>query len=201
MTLYLRLDEPQSPTSDVKRLLPNVSNPANLPDEMLEAMGVARCVVSRPALEWWQAHAEPVTDIAARPVTITYPVVDRPLNEVKHLAKRRIEEQRDALIEPGLAHVFPDGTTGTVQLGQDHIRNLQTVAITALSAVLLDLDITISFRDGEDVQHPLTPIQGAVFALQASAYGSGIYATSWAAKDAIEAAQTVAGVVAVEWGG
>lgn len=197
--MYMVLPDGQ-PVSRLSTLLPNVISPEGLNDDELTSLGIARVVINRPTLEYWQTYGESEVDTTVRPITITYPVVDRGLDEVRILAKRRIEEHRDSLIEPGLQHTFPDGLTGTVQLGQQHIQNLLTVAVTALSAVVLNLDIDISFRDGEDVQHALTPIQGAIFALQASSYGSNVYMASWTAKDAIDAAQTVQDVIDVQWG-
>lgn len=189
---------PDGEPTRLKRILPHVINPHNLTDTELAALGIARCTVVYPAVEWWQQRGERTIDMTETHV-ISWTVEDRPLEDVKVEAKARIDEGREERISAGMQYNFPGDVVGTVQLREQDVRNLQTVATTALSLLALGLDNPIVFRDAENRQHSLTPQQAAVLTMTVSAFGSAIYGQSWTLKDQIDTAQTVAEVVAVEW--
>lgn len=190
---------PDGEPTTIKRLLPHIINPHNLTDAELAALGIARCTVGYPTVEWWQQRGERTIDMTVTPHVISWTVGDRPLEDVKVQAKARIDEGREERISAGMQYNFPGEIMGTVQLREQDVRNLQTVATTALSLLAMGMDSPIVFRDAENRQHSLTPQQAAIMTMTASAFGSGVYGQSWALKDQIDTAQTVAEVVAVGW--
>ena len=54
------------------------------------------------------------------------------------------------------------------------------------------------FRDRSDITHVITYAEGLTVLLQMAAWGAGLMGNSWALKDQIEAATTLAGVAAVD---
>lgn len=100
-----------------------------------------------------------------------------------------IDSERDARIARGKPHVFPDGTTGTVQLR--HARDTANVnALASAGTALLalpDQQRTLAFRDGEDVTHSLTAAEAVQLGLAVMQWVSAHYAAAWAHKDALRA--------------
>lgn len=118
------------------------------------------------------------------------PVPETPDDATRvHDSLSAIDSERDARIARGKPHVFPDGTTGTVQLR--HARDTANVnalasAGTALLA-LQDQHSTLAFRDGEDVTHSLTAAEAVQLGLAVMQWVSAHYTAAWAHKDALRA--------------
>lgn len=98
MTYYIDLTDPDArPQEKRKSLLPDVSDPERLTPEELETLGVAECEVIREPVDWWQMQGPVDRDDTVRPVKYTHTAVDRPIDDVREAAKRRIDQQRDEL--------------------------------------------------------------------------------------------------------
>lgn len=99
---------------------------------------------------------------------------------------RQIDAERDARIARGKLHVFPDGTTGTVQLRHERDTvNVNAVATAGTALMAAGSPDTVAFRDAEDVTHTLTGSDAVQFGLAVMQWVSSHYAAAWAHKDAI----------------
>ena len=98
----------------------------------------------------------------------------------------QIDAERDARIARGKPHVFPDGTTGTVQLRNERDTvNVNAVATAGTALVAAGSEGTVAFRDAEDMTHTLTGPEAVQFGLAVMQWVSAHYAAAWAHKDAI----------------
>ena len=93
-----------------------------------------------------------------------------------------VNAERAARIERGTT-VTVDGVAIKVQGREEDTRNLQGLAFAAqLRLSTGDTTTTITFRDGDNVDRILTPLQVISLWSQSAAYVSAIYAKSWAIK-------------------
>lgn len=93
-----------------------------------------------------------------------------------------VNAERTIRIERGTT-VAVDGVAIRVQGREEDTRNLQGLAFAAqLRLSTGDTATTITFRDGDNVNHLLTPLQVISLWSQSAAYVSAIYAKSWAIK-------------------
>lgn len=92
--------------------------------------------------------------------------------------KAGINAERQRRIEAGKVI---DGVHVT---GRDEdARNLMSLALAAqLRLASGDTETTTTFRDGENVEHELTPVQLLSLWQQSAEYVSALYAASWALK-------------------
>ena len=203
MTMYINLNDPDArPVSRLKTLLPDVSDPDRLTAEELESLGVAECVVTREPLEWWQTHGERARDNESSPVTITYPAIGRPIDEVREIAKHRIDAERDRRQE------LPIECNGhTFQTRPIDRENLLGAALDALMWVTSGGDPDTLFWDvdnpsqaqgwiaiGNDVV-PLTAAQMMEFGRKVKARHAALVFEGRMRKDAVMQAASVAKVV------
>lgn len=94
----------------------------------------------------------------------------------------QVNAERTRRIERGTT-VTVDGIKIKVQGREEDTRNLQGLAFAAqLRLSTGDTTTTITFRDGDNVNHLLTPLQVISLWSQSAAYVSAIYAKSWAIK-------------------
>lgn len=101
-----------------------------------------------------------------------------------------VDAERDARITRGKPHIFPDGTTGTVQLRHERdLVNVNAVVTAGMALVAAGSDGTAAFRDAEDVTHTLTGAEAVQFGLAVMQWVSAHYAAAWAHKDALKAMQ------------
>lgn len=197
--MYMTLPNGQ-PVSRIATLLPHIINPEALSDDELTVLGIARVTVTRPALEWWQAHGEPVTDVTVRPATTAYPVIDRPLAEVKAAAWERIKSEREARQSGLMPFVFPGDVAGHVEMTERARSDLTAQTTAAVGMLVAGIPGSLIWTSYENITHSLTPSEMLALGFAGGQFVAGIHAESQALRAQIEAAQTVAEVVAVGWG-
>lgn len=196
--MYMTLPGGQ-PVSRLSTLLPHIINPEALSDEELTALGVARVVVTRPPAEWWQTYGEPVTDDTVRPVVITYPVVDRPLEEVQELAWELIKDERTERQSGFMPFTFPGGIANTVEMNKQARDDLTAQTTAAVGMLVAGIPGTLIWTSFENITHQMTPTEMFALGMAGGQFVAGIHAQSQVLREQIESAQTVAGVVAVVW--
>lgn len=183
------------PTSHLPSLVPHIINAEALPDDALTSLGVARCVVSRPDIEWYQTHGAPVINVAVRPVTIIYPVIDRDLESVKQMAWERIKRQRTERQDGLMPYTFPSGDVHHVAFNDKAKTDLAAQTTAALGMMVASIPGTLVWTVHENVTHSLTPSEMLMLGLTGGAWQSAIHTASQPIREAINAAATVAGVV------
>lgn len=101
------------PTTNVKSLLPNVISPQNLPDGILNALGVARVVATQPKLEWWQQRGGRIIDTSVTPHEMTWGVESRPEAEIRQSVASRANGSKlnDAVEAVALARLLAGDDT------------------------------------------------------------------------------------------
>ncbi len=122
------------------------------------------------------------------------------LESAKRAKRIAINAQRDEKIFAGLSYLFPDGSSGTVDMReQSDFDNLQ--ALTTLAQVLHaegEAAPVITFVDAEDQAHNLTASQMIELGVAVTQRVAAIYAASWPKKASVKSATTIAEVNAVD---
>ena len=200
--MYYRTPDGE-PTSNLASLIPHVINPQALTDAELADYDVARCTVVYPTVEWWQQRGARQIDTSVTPHVITWAVEDRSLAEVKALAWQRIKGQRDELQRGLMPYTYPNGDTHHNEMTDKAIRDLSASTAAALALASQGVSAAVMpWTTHENVTHALTPAQMAAFGLTATQWHSAIHMTSQAIRPQIDAAETVASVVAAaKWPG
>ncbi|HRQ57667.1 MAG TPA: DUF4376 domain-containing protein [Azoarcus taiwanensis] len=191
---------PDGAPAPLRRLLPQVVSPEALTDAELARYGVARCVVIYPELAWWQTRGARSVDASETPHVISWAVEDRLLEEVKELAWERIKDVRAEKRAEGVAHTFPGDVVGRIQIREEDINNLLSIHAAATTALMMSQPATLPFTDAENVTHWLSAQQALEVTMAAFAHGAAVHVQSQTRRAQIEAAESVAEVVAVEWG-
>ena len=203
--MYIDLNDPDArPQSGLKRLLPDVSNPEKLTTTELEAHGVTECDVIREPTDWWQMQGDPVRDDSVRPVKYTYPAIDRPIDDVRDIAKRRIDGIRD---EKQLEPFYWNGALfQTRQLDRE---NMQGEALSAFMFISNGGDPQSYYWDADDHEQmqgwisignnpvPVTAQQMIDFALAVKARHKSLIFKARQRKDSVTQAQSVSEVVGI----
>ena len=200
--MYYRTPDGE-PTTNLASLIPHVINPQALTDAELADYDVARCTVVYPTVEWWQQRGARQIDTSVTPHVITWAVEDRSLAEVKALAWQRIKGQRDELQRGLMPYTYPNGDTHHNEMTDKVIRDLSASTAAALALASQGVSAAVMpWTTHENVTHALTPAQMAAFGLTATQWHSAIHMTSQAIRPQIDAAETVASVVAAaKWPG
>lgn len=194
--MYYRLPA-EKPTTNLQNLIPNVINPKALSDEELLAYNVARCVVEHPNLNWWQTIGEMIVDSSVIPHKITWEVIDLPLDTAKEVAWQNAKSERDIRQSGLMPYTYPGGTTHHNEMTDKVIRDLSASTTAALALASQGVTAAVmSWTTHENVTHMLTPAQMVAFGLTATQWHSAIHMTSQTIRQQIEAAESVAGVVA-----
>ena len=194
--MYYRTPDGE-PTSNLPSMIPHVINPQALTDAELADYDVARCAVVHPTVEWWQRRGARQIDTAQTPHVITWVVEDRPLAEVKAIAWQRIKDQRDERQRGLMPYTYPSGDTHHNEMTDKVIRDLSASTTAALALASQGVTAAVMpWTTHENVTHVLTPAQMVTFGLTATQWHSAIHMTSQAIRPQIEAAETVAAVVA-----
>jgi hypothetical protein len=194
--MYYRLPEGE-PTSNLPSLIPHVISPQYLTDEELAEHGVARCTVVYPTGEWWQQRGARQIDTAQTPHVITWAVEERLLAEVQTLAWQRIKDERDTRQRGLMPYTYPNGDTHHNEMTEKVIRDLSASTTAALALASQGVTTAVMpWTTNENVTHMLTPAQMVTFGLSATQWHSAIHMASQAIRPQIEAAKTVAAVVA-----
>lgn len=191
---------PDGAPAPLRRLLPQVVSPHNLTDAELAVYGIARCVVTCRGALWWQRRAGRMIDMSETPHQITWGVENRSLEEVKELAWERIKETRAEKRAEGVEHAFPDGRTGHIQIRDEDFSNLLAIHAAATTALMMgNTDAQIPFTDAENVTRSLSPADALGVAMAAFAHGAAVHVQSQTLRAQVEAAESVAEIVALEW--
>lgn len=185
----------------LKALLPNVIDPQYYSDAELTALGIARCVTIRDPIQWWQTYSPVVIDLSVRPVTRTYPAVDRSLEEVQGLAWERIKQIRAEKRAEGIQHTFPGSIEGSIQIRDEDITNLLSIHAAATTALIMQQSGSLPFTDSGNITHMLTPEQAVGVTMAAFSHGALVHVTSQTLRAQIDNAETVEAVIAVQWPG
>lgn len=197
--MFMTLPDGQ-PVSSIRKLLPNVINPESLGDVELEARGIVRVVFVRPSLEWWQTYGDPVIDVSARPVTITYPVIDQPLDDVQAIAWERIKAERETRQSGLMPYQFGE-VTHHIEFTERAKADLTAQTTAAIGMLVAQIPGTLVWTVFENVTHQLTPPEMLTLGFTAGQWQAAIHRQSQTIREAIYAATDVPGVVAAAvWG-
>ena len=188
------------PTTRLRALLPHIINPEALTDDELTALGVARGEVTRAQLGWWQEHGAPTINTDVRPVTISYPAEDLPLEDVKSLAWQRIKDEREQRQSGLMPYTFPGGVAGSVEITERAKADLTAQATAAVGMIVAGIPGNFVWTSFENVTHSLTPAEMLALGVAGGQWVAAIHVESQTARAQIDAATTVAEVVAVQWG-
>jgi hypothetical protein len=160
------------------------------------ASGVIRKGLSGPSAEWAALNAiegelviesdteidnsRQAVDISASPHALIYKTPDKTQIELAVDVNR----ERSRRIEAG---TVIDGVRVT---GRDEdTRNLTNLALAAQLRITMGDTTPTIFRDGDNVDHELSPTQVLSLWKNSSAYVSAVYAASWALKGMAEIPQ------------
>lgn len=200
--MYYQLPD-GDPTPDIARLIPSVISPQYLDDAELVPHGVARCDVVEPAIEWWQQRGARQIDTAQTPHVITWAVDDRALEDAKALSWQRIKTERDQRQAGSMPYTYPSGDTHHNVMTEKVIRDLSSSTTAAIALAGQGItDPVMPWTVEENVTHWLTPAQMVAFGLAAMQWHSTLHMQSQTVRAAINAATTLADVVAAaQWPG
>lgn len=120
------------------------------------------------------------------------------LAEAREDKRQGIDDARDAAFAEGMLYQFSDGED-VVQTRQEDQVNLMGLAAKAQRQLEAGDDTPMPFRALSNKTRMLSPAKTDAMALAALAHIEGIYGRTWQAKDAIEAAETIEEVEAVQW--
>jgi hypothetical protein len=198
---YYRLPDGE-PTTQLKRMLPQISNPQHLTDPELATHGIARVLIERPALQWWQQYGGRVLDQAQTPHLSTWAAEDLPLATAKDLAWQRVKAERDQRQSGLMPYNFPGYGVLHSQMTEKVRADLS--ASTTGAIVLQGQGVEsplMAWTTHENITVMLTPAAFIAFGVAALQWHSAIHLRSQVIRTAIDAAEDVAGVVAAaEWG-
>ncbi|MFT3758439.1 hypothetical protein [Thauera sp.] len=190
------------PIANLRTLLPHIINPERLSDDELVEHGIARCAVTRPALEWWQQQGARQIDTSRVPHVVAWVVEDLSPETAKELAWQRVKAERNERQSGLMPYLYPSGDTHHNQM-TDKVKSDLTASTTgaiALNAAGV-VDPVMPWTVFENITHMLTPAQMIEFGVAALQWRGAIHVQSQVMRAAINAAQTVADVVAaVQWG-
>lgn len=112
------------------------------------------------------------------------------------IVREAITFKREEKEREGIPYQFPD-KPGTIQTGSDiDFRNLNSLmSIAILQNSMGETRPIFSFRDQENQDHNLTPLQMIQMCVYATQYISGLYQKSWAKKTEISNINTVKGLI------
>ncbi len=187
--MYARLaDVLGTQTHRLKTLLPNVSNPENIPVADLEAIhGIVEVERVYAPLEWYQTRGEPVVDDTVRPVTITHPAVDLPLGEAKARAKQRIDGEAESSLNNGIVSVA----------GHEYDTRPKTIIRITGAALKAVIDPTFTTPWITQANEEVTLDAAGIIEVgnAMAVHEATAVFTARAKKDAVEAATTLAEVI------
>lgn len=121
---------------------------------------------------------------------ITYKTIsDGEMIDLAKKSKRdKINAIREEEISAGMEYTFPDELVGIIQLDEASIRNIQSLATTALCLKAMgDTTTVMSFRDKENITHEMSADEMIAMALAITVYSSNKYINSWIYKDNLDA--------------
>ncbi len=191
---------PDGEPSRLKSLLPQVSNPQALTDGELTGYGIARCTVVQPAVEWWQQRGARTVDTSVTPHVISWSVEDLPLEDVKALAWARIKGEREQRQSGLMPYVFPGDVAGNVEMTERAKADLTAQTTAAVGMIVAGIPGNLVWTSYENVTHSLTPAEMLALGFAGGQWVAAIHVESQTLRAQIDAAQTVAEVVAVQWG-
>ena len=106
--------------------------------------------------------------------------------EKKALKKADIETLRDLKIAAGVPYTFSGNAPSLIQTrDQRDFRNITGISVAGI--IQSGQDVTLKFRDQDDVDHDITPAQAVELGSVVMQRISDIYNASWRHKDAVEA--------------
>lgn len=118
--------------------------------------------------------------------------LDINLNERKRQLNEQVLTLRDKDLSDGFIYELNAQTVFGVQLRPEDRTNLLLLQARADRLIKAGSEITTMFRSTENVGYPLTPTELLAMCDAALNAGMQVYAASWALKDQIDAATTVA---------
>lgn len=100
-----------------------------------------------------------------------------------------------------MPYIYPSGDTHHNEMTDKVVRDLSASTTAALALASQGVtDAVMPWTTHENVTHTLTPAQMIVFGLTATQWHSAIHVQSQTLRAQIDAATTVAEIVAVQWG-
>ena len=120
--------------------------------------------------------------------TQTWTVSDISVEDARATLRQRVAAERLRREQLGVAYTFSGDVPGVVQTRDDtDTRNIQGVVTTALILQAQGVtDPVLSFRDAQNVEHPLTPSQAIALGMTVSSAVKALYSAKWAHDAAIE---------------
>lgn len=113
------------------------------------------------------------------------------LQGVKSSLSAQVDQLRDEAINYGMRYVFPDGSTGGVQMRPKDRTNLIGMRLEAEAYLALNMpEATMAFRSLENVTRELPVAEIVKLTDAATNHTKLVYAASWALKDQINSATT-----------
>ncbi len=111
------------------------------------------------------------------------------LEDRRNAKLKEIDAKRREVQKLGFNYQFPDGLFGIIQT-RDQTEDLTNVTAQTLAAIVLQgqgvSDPVLSFRDTQNVTHPLNPLQTIMMGMAVSQFINNIYAAKWGHDEAIK---------------
>jgi hypothetical protein len=129
----------------------------------------------------WIVRSLDLTEVAAK------------LTEARAALSQAVDTLRDNDLAYGLRYVFPDGLEGGVQMRNKDLSNLIGIRIEAEGYLAHGIDEeSIEFRSLENITRVMKPSDIVKLTDACTAHTKKVYSRSWAIKDAIRDAATLA---------
>ena len=120
------------------------------------------------------------------------------LEQAKEQKRNALDADRDAAFDAGMPYTL-GGEDDVVQTRPQDQINLMGLASKAQRHLAAGDDTLMPFRGLSNETRMLTPAAMDAMAMAALAHIEGIYARSWARKDAVDNAETLEAVDAIGW--
>jgi hypothetical protein len=200
-TSLLKVDTGEYPMyfQHVRQANPTVSFPETPDEDCIAEFGFAAVnPTTKPAGDVVTEGAPVLTAGAYYQTWITRSFTALELEAQLNDKKRELADQVLAIREKDLADGFiyeltPETVFG-VQLRPEDRVNLLLLKGQAQYLIANNLTMSTMFRSTENIGYPLTPTELLAMCDAALVAGTQVYAASWALKDQIEAATTIAGL-------
>ena len=203
MIVYARTEDPIGTwNKSLKHFFPNTSDPSLFSNVRLAEQGISVYELVYDPLEWWQKRGDPVLEGN----TIRFPSVDQPHQDVKAIAKHRIDQQRDELQVSPFDCEFTENQFQTRPIDRE---NLLGAALDATIWIQSGGDPDTLYWDSSDPEQaqgwiaigndvvPMSAAQLIQFARNVQSRHKRLIFQGRMKKDAVEQAQSVSEIVGI----
>lgn len=120
------------------------------------------------------------------------------LEQRREQKRNTLDRDRDAAFLTGMPYTFGDQEDVVQTRPQDQI-NLMGLSVKAQRQIAANDNTLMPFRGLSNITRMLSPGDMDAMAMAALAHIEGIYARSWARKDAVDNAETLEAIDAIQW--